>query len=67
MSGGDGVIENAALLLYQVLCLHPFQLQAGQWYDLDTHTVEFDLDVGSLREVVAAIHGKHLELPLYYV
>ena len=31
---------------------------------IEAHAVEFDLDVGSPSEVVAAVHGKRFELPL---
>jgi hypothetical protein len=57
--GGDGVAENTMLLLSQVLCAHPcqFGLDNGM---IEAHTVEFDLDIGSLSEVVAAVRDKHL-------
>jgi hypothetical protein len=31
---------------------------------IEAHAIEFDLNVGSLSEVVAAVDGKHFELPL---
>ena len=31
---------------------------------IEAHTVEFDLDVNGSSEVVAAVHGKRIELPL---
>jgi hypothetical protein len=31
---------------------------------IEAHAIESDLDVGRPSEVVAAIHGEHLKIPL---
>jgi hypothetical protein len=43
-----------------VLILASFRLDNGM---IEAHAVEFDLDVGSPSEVVAAVHDKNLEFP----
>jgi len=54
-------MQRLYLVLLCALIIASFRLDNGM---IEAHAIDSDLDVGRPSEVVAAIHGEHLEIPL---
>jgi len=54
-------MQRLCPVLLCALILASFRLDNGM---IEAHAIESDLDVGRPSEVVVAIHGEHLEIPL---
>ena len=54
-------VQRLCCIRFCAFILASLRLDDGM---IEAHAVEFDLDVGSPSEVVAAVHSKRIELPL---
>ena len=54
-------VQRLCFIRFCAFILASFRLDNGM---IEAHTFKFDFDVNGSSEVVAAVHGKRIELPL---